>query len=302
MAKARKIKGLDCSADALECAGKVLRTRFEEIADFRGAALTAGNVKGVHDMRVATRRSRSALRDFKPLLEKKLFKSFKKDLKQTADALGKVRDQDVAIIALEKLRAQAKNEEVTSGIENLIDKRRAMREKAHLDLMEFLTVGKINKLREQLDEAINQHDSPAQTDFAEAGRDCIAAGLREFCDLSEHIYQPYNNDDLHKFRISAKRLRYAIELFAPCWKEDILPLAKEISGMQDFLGEVHDCDVWIEDLSQSLLEKKTAPDEHQAAVWLLSRFVKMRAQNYRSALQLWTRWQDDFIERLRNSV
>jgi CHAD domain-containing protein len=48
---------------------------------------------------------------------------------------------------------------------------------------------------------------------------------------------------IHDFRISCKRLRYAIELF-----RDTLPPAFRHAGgvlsqLQDVLGEVHDCDV-----------------------------------------------------------
>ena len=68
MAKAREITGLDCEANAIECAAKILRARFEEVLEFRSAALDSEGIEGVHDMRVATRRLRSALRDFAYLL------------------------------------------------------------------------------------------------------------------------------------------------------------------------------------------------------------------------------------------
>lgn len=303
MAKAREITGLDCSADALEEAKKVLRVRFEEIASFRGAALEAENVKGVHDIRVAARRFRSALRYFSPLFDKKLFKPFKKDLKRAAKALGKVRDRDVAIAALVKLNGEAESKNVKSGIEKLVEDLRAMRQQMHSDSMDLLTADYFDKLEEQLDEALSLSNSPANTSFAEAGRGSINSSLEDFCDLSRHIYNPYDQEALHKLRISAKRLRYAIELFAPCWSEDIMPFAKELSGMQDFLGEVHDCEVWVEDLSRRLTEKEAGSDEYQAAVWLLSRFVKARAKNYCSALKLWNEWQtNNVVERLRTAV
>jgi len=120
MAKAKEITGLDCAGGALEWAAEVLRVRFDEIIDLRGAALDFSDIEGVHGMRVATRRLRSALRDFMPLMNKRPSKRIRRELKQIADALGAVRDQDVAIVALEDLRAGAENELIKAGIERFL--------------------------------------------------------------------------------------------------------------------------------------------------------------------------------------
>ena len=108
MAKAREITGLDCNANALEWAAKTLRVRFEEVLELRGATLHSEGIEGVHDMRVATRRLRSALRDFAHLMKKKSLKKISKDIKQIADTLGAARDQDVAIVALENCEKDPK--------------------------------------------------------------------------------------------------------------------------------------------------------------------------------------------------
>ncbi len=60
MAKAKEIAGLDCAADALNWAAEVLRVRFDEVVGLRGAALDFSDIEGVHAMRVATKRLRSA--------------------------------------------------------------------------------------------------------------------------------------------------------------------------------------------------------------------------------------------------
>jgi CHAD domain-containing protein len=140
MAKAREITEIDCSESAPECAAKVLRARFAEVFEFRDAALEAKAVKGVHDMRVATRRLRSALRDFAFALKRKSLKEISKDIKQFADALGAARDEDVAIAALQKLRKKSRDKHVKKGIAKLIEERRARRDQAHLDLIEKLAV------------------------------------------------------------------------------------------------------------------------------------------------------------------
>lgn len=306
MAKAKEITGLDCAADALSWAAEVLRVRFAEVADLRGAALNSDDIEGVHAMRVATRRLRSALRDFSLLMKKKPLKKVKKDLKQIADALGLARDQDVAIVALEKLKSQAETASLKSGIEKLIKERRTVRRRAQINLMETIGITKTNELQERfataIDKATQRKKSARVISFNQAGRDVVEQSLQEFLDLSASLHAPFSIEKLHELRIAAKRLRYAIEIFVACWGEKIVPFAKEIAEMQSFLGEVHDCDIWIASLGECLRDntKASEKNEYQTNVWLLSEFVKDRTKNYRAALKLWSEWKEnDFVGKMR---
>jgi CHAD domain-containing protein len=306
MAKAKEITGLDCAAAALDWAAEVLRVRFEEVADLRGVALNCEGIEGVHDMRVATRRLRSALRDFSPLMKKKPLKKMKKDLKQIADALGLARDQDVAIVALEKLQTEAETAPLKSGIKKLIEERRTIRKQAQLGLTETIGITNIVELQERFatatSEAVQRKKSARVISFNQAGRDVVSTSLQEFLDLGASLYAPFSIEKLHELRISAKRLRYAIELFVACWGEKMEPFAKEIAEMQSFLGEVHDSDIWIASLGERLrdITKASEKNEYQTTVWLLSKFVKERTKNYRAALKLWSEWKEnDFVGKMR---
>jgi CHAD domain-containing protein len=306
MGKASEIVGLECTADALVWAGEVLRARFDEIVELRGAALNSDDIEAVHDLRVATRRLRSALRDFAPVMRKGAHKSVGRDIKNLADVLGTARDLDVAIVALEKLQRRAKEEPVKTGIQNLIDEKRSARERAQLDLMEALGVSAIEDLRDRFFTAIEKStkrkkNKSATLSFNEAGREAVFESLQEFCRLSSSLYEPFEIKRLHKLRICAKRLRYAIELFTACWGASMAPYAEEVAEMQSYLGEIHDADAWIESISRRLREneKEISP----AHLWLLSRFVRLRTKNYCRAIELWSRWQSEkFIERLRELV
>src|ERR671932_1949973 len=108
MAKAKEIEGLDCGAWAARGMGLVLLTRLGEMCEHRAAALGPEGEDGVHDMRVASRRLRSVVRDFRPYLRGgKRLDAAREELRRLAGALGAVRDEDVAIRALEKLRPEA---------------------------------------------------------------------------------------------------------------------------------------------------------------------------------------------------
>jgi len=311
MAKAKEITGIDCAADALEWAGKVLRVRFDEVIELRDPALDFSDIEGVHAMRVATRRLRSALGDFLPLVKKRPLRRVRKNLKKIADALGAVRDQDVAILALEHLQSAAEidqiNLKIKEGIEKLLGERRRLREKAQTNLIQTLDAGGLAKLREDftaaLDKAVSSNKRARVVSFNEAGREAVDASLRELCDLGVSVYEPFNIEKLHEMRIAAKRLRYAVELFTACWGDSIAPFAAQIAEMQSFLGEVHDCDVWLDNLSVRLRKRQNNAanaGERQAAAWLLSEFIRNRTKNYRGALKLWSEWEaNDFTERLR---
>ena len=49
-------------------------------------------------------------------------------------------------------------------------------------------------------------------------------------------------EELHDMRIAAKRLRYLLELSVPLFGADVKKCAKVVKGLQDLLGEIHDCD------------------------------------------------------------
>lgn len=308
MAKAREIEGLNCQDNALEWATEVLRVRFEEVQDLRGAALDFTNIEGVHQMRVATRRLRSALNDFAPLMDKRPLKRVRKDLKRLADALGTVRDEDVAIAALDKLQASALTPEIGKGIETLVAERRVQREEKQMDLMEALAISNMANLQETFTLAVEEavrgkKAAQGEMTFTEAGSEAVGESLQEFLDAGAALYNPFAIEELHELRIKAKRLRYAIELFTACWGEEIAPFAEQIAEMQSHLGELHDCDVWIENLSKLLTKRKNNfinKDERQASIWLLSEFTKRRSKNYRAALKLWSEWQtSNFVQDLQ---
>ncbi len=294
MAKARKITGIKTSTGASEGAALVLHSRFDEILQFQRQALKPKDVVGVHDMRVATRRLRSVLRDFKPLLKKSALKPVKNEIKQLADALGSVRDLDVAIITLEKLKLKTRNPQIKKGVGKLLGNRSALREKARVQLVAFLKNTDLSKLHKRFDsaveEAVQQKKSSQSGSFEEFGLAAISVKLEEFRNLSKTIYRPFDAEGLHEFRLSTKRLRYAIELFAT--RPKLVKSARKLSRMQDFLGEVHDCDLWIEALSNDLLDDALKQPDYKTDTWLLSRFTEIRSKNYRSALALWGSWEE----------
>lgn len=324
MAKAKEITGIDCVTDTRAGIRLVLEARLAEVFELRDAALDGGEPKGLHDMRVATRRMRSAVRDFMPLLRhKRRLGSWQGELKKVADALGEVRDRDVAIKALEGLAEEAPAE-ARAGIERFVDGHRREREAARVRLSLALTDEALAGLRTEFERALGHalggedgDDGDASAaGFRDSGREVVLGRWREVRKASASLYHPFRTKRLHKMRIAAKRLRYAVELFAPCWGgEPLKDFAKEVAEMQTSLGELHDCDVWTETLGARLAAEakgggaeKGAPgggpeEERRAAVWLLAHFAVLRAGHFRDAFARWHEWESgDFAARLKSTL
>jgi len=311
MAKPKEIPGLDCGADPHGGARRVLLARFEEMCEYRAAALEGDDIEGVHDMRVASRRLRSALRDFAPLLRRgKRLDAARAALSRLADALGAVRDEDVAIHALEKLHEHAPPE-AHAGLREYVAERRTRRERARGELFDALDERAVEEVRHLLARAVEgkpRASKKAKGDAPPAGADFgaslarVAARLwRELGELSPSLYRPNKSKRLHEMRIAAKRLRYALELLQGCERGGApKELASEVADMQGELGDLHDCDVWADDLGAQLRGSDgLSPERRRANVWLLAHFAEKRARHYVAALNLWHAWAEgDFEQRL----
>lgn len=320
MAKAKQIAGIECDAAATAVVVLVLMPRLEEMCLLRKAALDFRDPEGVHDMRVASRRVRSALRDFAPHLRKTKIAASTKDLKEIADKLGVVRDLDVAIIALEKLQKKA-GSEISSGLQRIIEDQKARLDPARKELVLALNYQNISGLKRRFRQAVEDAivRQPATTPSASGptvksgpsfkvyARSTLLKRLKELEALSHSLYEPQRVKPLHEMRIAAKHLRYAMELFAACWGDRLGVFSHQVAQMQSSLGELHDCDLWIEHFGRRLgrLKKKasseraTSQDEHDAMIWLLSHFARLRTKHFRAALQRWHEWEEkDFCNRL----
>ena len=73
----------------------------------------------------------------------------------------------------------------------------------------------------------------------------IEVRLDELCSFMPRAADPEEITALHDMRIAAKRLRYLLEMFAPCFGDYAATAAKRAKELQDLIGEIHDCDVTL---------------------------------------------------------
>lgn len=80
----------------------------------------------------------------------------------------------------------------------------------------------------------------------------FSARIAELWSWSPHIRDAANVQQLHDMRIAAKRLRYCFEFFSPLFAKGFKGTLDTFKKLQDFLGEIHDSDVWVDYLRGEL--------------------------------------------------
>jgi len=76
-------------------------------------------------------------------------------------------------------------------------------------------------------------------------RRVLAVRLDEVYSYDGLVADPRNVTEPHDMRIACKRLRYLLEIFGVAFEADLSPFLAEVRGLQDLLGDIHDCDVQI---------------------------------------------------------
>jgi len=301
MAAPKRIKGIECNDAAGAGIRQALAERFDEMYALRRTALKWKDPEGVHSMRVASRRLRSAFGDFAPYMTKRRLLSPVKQIRTIAAALGEVRDQDVALLALAEISKEAPSE-LSKTLGELIEAREKVRDGARAELEKLLVKDRLHALRTDFNEALTLATNGAappktgtdlQISFADMARAIIDDRLRDLEKLSSSFYRPMEPTQLHEMRIAAKRLRYSIELFEACWGSQIARFAKQTARLQTALGTVHDCDVWIESFRKEVNEARRIKDTDRISTfnWLFTHFNGLRHKNFTEAFSLWTTWE-----------
>jgi CHAD domain-containing protein len=133
---------------------------------------------------------------------------------------------------------------------------------------------------------------PAGTLEANARR-IVSVRATEVLELAEPAQDPCEVEALHDLRIAAKRLRYLLELVGPA---SVGPnsdaLVRDVKGLQDLLGEIHDCDVQLPGLRELA---RTAPEEQAHGLRSLAiHFATRRAELFERFHAGWPRLERAF--------
>ena len=108
--------------------------------------------------------------------------------------------------------------------------------------------------------------------FAEAGAIVVETRAEELLGHAEGVLDTSEIEGVHDMRVATRRLRAALEVFAPCFpKAEHKRVLTEVKAIADALGERRDRDVAIASLS-SFAEQMPTPDRPGIAS-LVERFA-----------------------------
>jgi CHAD domain-containing protein len=78
----------------------------------------------------------------------------------------------------------------------------------------------------------------------------VSVRLDELRGLADEALAPDASKAQHDLRIAAKRLRYVLEIFAPCLGEEADAARGAAKRLQSVLGDLHDCDLMLAKVEQ----------------------------------------------------
>lgn len=192
----------------------------------------------IHQMRVALRRLRSALRSFRPALPEGFEQAVLPPLRALARTLGQARDWDV--LAEEIVAPACQAFAGDARLAALLAVVERARQPARAAVRQALALP---------EHAVSLLDFSARLhrDAAPAGESLAAFAGRRLDRLRKKALalaaaaQLSDPASLHVLRIGVKRLRYAIEFFAPLYRAGAVERAlKTLTALQDALGALND--------------------------------------------------------------
>jgi CHAD domain-containing protein len=120
-----------------EAGRKVLLAEFIKVLQHEEGSRSGEDIEDVHDMRVAIRRIRSALRLLRPYFKRSALRRYNTELRQLAWSLGEVRDLDVLIEDMRVYQRKLKAVQ-QAALQEAIDVLDGEREAARLALIKAL--------------------------------------------------------------------------------------------------------------------------------------------------------------------
>jgi CHAD domain-containing protein len=221
----------------------LLNERLTTLVDAMPAA-QAGDMRSVHQARVATRRLREALPVLRVSVDGEAIGRVRRQVRRMTRALGPVRELDVALAHLDELAGERiLSPGALTRVRQTIARERLDRRR---EMLVAITPGKIEKLRQRL-VLVERSPRPLETAaaIAEAEHQVArrAGNLEAAMDRAGSLYL---SDRLHAIRVAAKKLRYAMEVERELKRSRVTARITQLKRLQDLLGQMHDYEILID--------------------------------------------------------
>jgi len=245
------------NSDHRRLAAKSVRRQAKRLAGQLRGVRAAEDIEFVHRARVATRRLRAALMIFADCFAPKRVRRWRKAIRRVADALGDARDRDVQIEFLDATLASLDAKECFPGIAHLLvglerDRRRLQRGVVKaVDRLESKNV--TLAMRQSAQKILGKKKAASQGRSALSGfgrvEKHVVRRIDELLAHQDSLIDPEDRLRHHSMRIAAKSLRYTLEISRSLYPGRLGKAVKAVRRLQSLLGEIHDCDVWLDHLA-----------------------------------------------------
>jgi CHAD domain-containing protein len=269
--KPKKVRRPRTGAPALDRLCAYLKDQVEEISRHDLGARLGSAPEPVHQLRVATRRARSALRTARPLLDPVWAEGLRSELKWLAGELSPARDLDVLMAHLQPDAA-----ELGKPATNVVRQLEAERRRAQKRLVAALESARYVALLEELERAA---EAPRVRAVDVSIRKLAARDFLRLRRSMRALGKNPSDEALHEVRKRGKRARYAAELAGG---KRAKAFVEEAKSFQDIVGEHQDAVAAGERLT-ALVPKTKSPEVVFAAGRLLER-QQARRQKARASL------------------
>ena len=112
--------------------------------------------------------------------------------------------------------------------------------------------------------------------FEQAATATIAVRSQELFACAPHVLDTSDIERVHDMRVASRRLRAALEVFAPCFEpKEHRRVLREVKRLADALGERRDPDVQIAQLQE--LRGQLEPGDHPGVDLLIQRAGERQA-------------------------
>jgi triphosphatase len=202
------------------------------------SAARAGKVRGVHQLRVSTRRLRAALELFEGTLPRRIAGPVADELADLARTVGPVRDLDVLAEAIAK-RGRKIDPALEPAVATIILHVRERRAAAHALLAAALDAPRTRRLTERL-ALLARHQGGGAAPVSTVAADLVRPLVQKLARAGRGIDASAPPAALHRLRIKAKRLRYALETLDGLGDAATRKLARKLATLQGLLGDQRD--------------------------------------------------------------
>ena len=235
----------------------VVREQFALLRSHEAGTRAGDDPEELHDMRVATRRLRAALRCFQDVLPPSAT-TFNEELGWLASGLATVRDLDVQLLRLQDL-ATIVSEQEQASLAAIRDVLNADRDHARTSLIALLDSERYAAMLklgfDLLGEVVVDRADPT---VADAAGEVLTRPFQSLRKAGDRLNRDSPPAEFHALRKRAKRLRYTLEFVANQDSPAARRFLRRLVVLQDLLGEHQDAEVAVAHL-RALVERVAAP-------------------------------------------